>query len=166
MSSVSIRMLALAVGSVFALLAVPAVAQSADAKADEPAADSRAQSHNSSRSNRTEGVAAPAGSGDCDDDDPCVHPGAVPTRVPVDAAAGSRGVAAQDYNSSRSNKAGGERVDADGDKGADGDQSPRARTYNSSRSNRTGGVARPAVDEPCDDCGPEVRERRVVAPKP
>lgn len=156
----------LVVSALCFLLAGPTVAQSPDEAADA-AADSRAKTYNSSRSNKTDGAAAPAGAEDCDDADPCVHPGGVmPASGPADVSAGNRGVAAQDYNSSRSNKARGERVDTGGDQGADSDETPRAKTYNSTRSNRTGGLAGPAVDEPCEACEPALRERRVVAPKP
>ena len=143
----------LVVSALCFLLAGHAVAQSPD-EATDAAADSRAKSYNSSRSNKTDGAAAPAGAEDCDDADPCVHPGGVmPASDPADVSAGNRGVAAQDYNSSRSNKARGERVDTGGDQGADSDET-------------RGGLAGPAVDEPCEACEPALRERRVVAPKP
>jgi hypothetical protein len=66
-------------------------------------------------------VAAPADAGDCNDEDPCVHPAGVrPATGTAVPSAPARGVAAQDYNSSRSNKARGEALGpADDDACAD-----------------------------------------------
>lgn len=98
------------------LLSTPAAAQAESQAEDhrtDPPAEQRAKTYNSSRSNKTDGAAAPADADadadDCNDEDPCVHPAGVrPATGTAVPATPARGVAAQDYNSSRSNKARGE----------------------------------------------------------
>jgi len=140
------------------LLAVPVVAQSAEAEVDAPA-DSRAATYtiNTSRSN-TKGVAAPAEVGDCNDTDDCrVPPGLGPAAVTI--------------NTSRSNKKGAVAAAGGGDcDDTDCPVSPGvtpaavsgaptgtaaaapAQDHNASRSNKTSAIRDDVGDEPCADC--------------
>jgi len=110
----------------------------------------RARGDDPSRPDPTEAAAVGVGGNDCDDGEREVRPGVCARMTQVDSAAAE----AQDYNSSRSNKA--RAVQADGEEiDEEADRIAPAQDYNAARSNKPSSIRDDGGD--CDDGEREVR---------